>query len=416
MRKPGTREAHMSPAHSPGPIVIVGAGIGGLRTAEALRANGYAGKLIVIGAETHPPYSRPPLSKDLLCGRRSVEEILLRPMAALDPVEWRLGHPVVACSLSERSLLLANGDTLHFQGMAVAAGVRPRRLDLPGPVAGRHVLRQLDDALALRPLLGPGVRLVVIGAGFIGCEVAASARGLGCDVTVVAPEDVPMQRPLGLELGRALQRRHERHAVRFRMGTGVVSLRGDDHVAGVEIGTGEILPCDVLIEAVGSIPNVEWLDENGLDLTDGLVCDEHMRVEGRPEVVAVGDLARFPNALFGGTSQRVEHWNMPTETARRAAPALLAALSGSEPPRSPFAPMPVFWTHQFEVRLQSFGDPGLGAADVRLLEGDFEDGPVVVGYYRDARLVGIVGTGGPKQLLPYRAQLLNESDTHVGLA
>jgi 3-phenylpropionate/trans-cinnamate dioxygenase ferredoxin reductase component len=251
------------------------------------------------------------------------------------------------------------------------------------------------------------VRLVVIGAGFIGCEVAASARSLGCDVTVAAPEDVPMERPLGLRLGYALQRHHERHGVRFRMGSGAVSVRGDDRVTGLEIGGGEILPCDVLVEAVGSIPDVEWLDENGLDLTDGLVCDDHLRVQGRPEVVAVGDLARFPNALFGGISQRVEHWSMPTETARRAAPALLAGLSGTELPRSPFAPMPTFWTHQFEVRLQSFGAPGLGAADVRLLEGDFDDGPVVVGYHRDGRLVGIVGTGGPKQLLPYRAQLLD---------
>jgi NADPH-dependent 2,4-dienoyl-CoA reductase/sulfur reductase-like enzyme len=416
MPETGTPGAHVSSAQSSSPIVIAGAGIGGLRTAEALRANGYAGKLIVVGAETHPPYSRPPLSKDLLCGRRSVAEISLRPMADLEPVEWRLGHSVVACSLSERSLLLANGDTLHFQGMAVATGVRPRRLDLPGPVAGRHVLRQLDDAIALRSLLGPGVRLVVIGAGFIGCEVAASARSLGCDVTVAAPEDVPMERPLGLRLGRALQRLHERHGVRFRMGTGAVSLRGDDRVTGLEIGGGDILPCDVLIEAVGSIPNVEWLDENGLDLTDGLVCDEHLRVEGRPDVVAVGDLARFPNALFGGISQRVEHWNIPTETARRAAPALLAGLSGTEPPASPFTPMPAFWTHQFEVRLQSFGAPGLGAADVRVLEGDFDDGPVVVGYYRDGQLVGIVGTGGPKQLLPYRAQLLSAAPSAASTA
>jgi 3-phenylpropionate/trans-cinnamate dioxygenase ferredoxin reductase component len=406
----------VSPALWPHPIVIAGSGIGGLRTAEALRSNGYSGKLIIVGAEIHPPYSRPPLSKDLLCGRRSVEEISLRPMSDLEPVEWRLGHPVVACSLSERSLLLADGDTLHFQGLVAATGVRPRRLDLPGPVTGRHVVRQLDDTLTLQPLLGPGVRLVVIGAGFIGCEVAASARTLGCEVTIVAPEDVPMERPLGLQLGRALQRHHERHGVRFRMGTGAVSVRGHDRVTGLEIGTGEILPCEVLIEAVGSIPDVEWLNENGLDLTDGLVCDEHLRVEGRPDVVAVGDLARFPNALFGGISQRVEHWSMPTDTARRAAPALLAGLSGTELPGSPFAPMPTFWTHQFEVRLQSFGAPWLGAGDVRLLEGDFDDGPVMVGYHRDGRLVGIVGTGGPRQLLPYRAQLLAVGRADAGAA
>jgi Pyridine nucleotide-disulphide oxidoreductase len=193
------RSARAGSTAPTGAIVIVGAGIGGLRAAEALRLSGFAGKLIIVGAETHPPYSRPPLSKDLLCGRRAAQEISLRPTTDIEPAEWRLGHSVVACSLAERSLLLANGDTLRFEGLVVATGVRSRRLALPGPTAGRHVLRDLDDALALRATLSSGARL----------------------------------------------------------------------------------------------------DENGLDLTDGLVCDEHLRVEGRSGIVAVGDLARFPNACSG---------------------------------------------------------------------------------------------------------------------
>jgi NADPH-dependent 2,4-dienoyl-CoA reductase/sulfur reductase-like enzyme len=392
---------------APAPVVIAGAGIAGLRTAEALRRGGYTGKLVIVGAEAHRPYTRPPLSKELLLGRRTADDVSLRPATDLAPVEWRLGNAVTACSLSERSLLLSGGERLSFAGLVAATGVRPRRLDLPGPVAGRHALRGLDDALMLRATLNAGARLVVLGAGFIGCEAAASARSLGCEVTVVAPEDVPMERPLGHELGRALRRHHEEHGVRFVMGAAAVSAQGSHRVTGVQLTTGEVLPCDILLEAVGSVPNVEWLAGNSLDLTDGLACDEHLRVTGGFGLVAAGDVARFPNALFGGAAVRVEHWDMAGETARRAASALLGKLLGRRLPDEPFAPLPTFWTHQFGMRLRSFGLPGLGAADIRLLEGDLSQGPVLVGYHRDGKLVGIVGTGGPKQLLPYRERLLS---------
>ena len=391
------------------PIAVVGAGVGGLRAAEALRTAGHEAGIVILGDEAHSPYSRPPLSKDLLAGKREPDAIMLPPSSDLGDVTWRLGHPVASADLDAHHLVTTEGTTVEFEGLVIATGVRSRRLGLPGPVHGRYALRGLDDALTLRPLLRAGTRLVVIGAGFIGCEVAASARGLGCEVTVVAPERVPMERPLGVDLGAVLQRHHEEQGVAFRLGAGVATLLGDDHVTGVELASGEVLPCDLVLEAVGSAPNVEWLADNGLDLVDGVVCDEFMRVEGRADVVAVGDVARFPNALFGDLPLRVEHWNIPMETARRAAPALLAGLAGEEPKGEPFAPLPAFWTHQFDVRLQSFGAPGLGQGDIRVLAGDLDAGPVVVGYHRHGRLVGIVGTAGPKQLLPFRAQLLAEA-------
>ncbi|ONH28081.1 ferredoxin reductase [Pseudofrankia asymbiotica] len=390
-------------------MAVVGAGIGGLRAAEALRDAGHDGPITVFGAEGHAPYSRPPLSKDLLAGQHGSDKIVLRATRDLGDVRWRLGEPVVACDLAARHLTTGDGAEVEFEGLVVATGVRSRRLSLAGPKIGRYALRGLDDALTLRPLLREGARLVVIGAGFIGCEVAATARRLGCEVTIVAPEQVPMERPLGFELGAMLMRRHLAHDVRFRLGRGVRALLGEDRVTGVVLTSGEVLGCDLVVEAVGSVPNVEWLTGNGLDLANGVNCDEFMRAEGRADVVAVGDVARFPNRMFEGVATRVEHWNIPLETARQAAPALLAGLADREPVGPAFAPLPVFWTHQFDIRLQSFGAPGLGLDDVRVLDGDLDEGPVVMGYHRAGRLVGIVGTGGPRQLLPHRARLLAEA-------
>jgi 3-phenylpropionate/trans-cinnamate dioxygenase ferredoxin reductase component len=386
-------------------IVVVGAGIAGLRTAEALRSEGFDGELVMIGDEVHPPYSRPPLSKDLLAGRHSPEDIALKPVRDLGNISWRLGATVVAATLANREVLLEDASTIAYDGLVIATGVRSRRLDLPGPVAGRHALRSLTDAMTLRPLLGPDRRVVVIGAGFIGCEVAATARLLGCEVTVVAPEAVPMERPLGHALGGELRRRHEDRGVQFRLQHTINSVHGDEAVTAVELATGEVLPCDVMLEAVGSIPNVEWLRHNDISLVDGVVCDSHLEVEGHEQVVAVGDVAHFPHAMFGGVTARVEHWNVPTETARQAAATLAARLAGRPLDNEPFFMLPVFWTHQFDTRLQSFGLPGLGAGDIRVLSGSL-DGGVVMGYFSQDRLVGIVGTTGPKELLPYRAQLL----------
>lgn len=235
----------------------------------------------------------------------------------------------------------------------------------------------------------------MIGAGFIGCEVAATARTLGADVTVVAPEPEPMLRPLGPALGAELRRRHEERGVRFRLGRTPVAF-GD----GIELSDGERLKADVIVEAVGSAPCVDWLDGNGLDLTDGVLCDEALRVEGRPDVVAVGDVARFPNPRYDDVPRRVEHWSIPTDTAKRAARGLL----GIDAP--PFAPLPSFWSDQYDLRLQSFGAPSLGG-DIRVLEGDLAD-EAAVGYHRDGRLVGVVLLGLAKGIARYRKLLLDD--------
>ncbi|WP_406835628.1 NAD(P)/FAD-dependent oxidoreductase [Streptomyces sp. AHU1] len=395
-----------------GRVVVAGASMGGLRAAEQLRAAGWTGAVTVVGDEPHMPYNRPPLSKEVLAGKASFESLAFTPKAAAADVEWRLGTPVVTARLDERVVELADGERLSYDGLVVATGMRPRRLRCPGPLVGRHTVRTLADAQILRDaLIRPGARVVVVGAGFIGCEVAATAVGLGAaEVTVVDPLPLPMAGPLGDLLGGALLKRHEERGVRFVLGAGVAGFEGDQRVTGVVLGDGTVLPADVVVESVGSVANTEWLDGNGLDLSDGVLTDEHLRIGGRPEVVAVGDVARFPNARYDGVPRRVEHWSIPTDTAKHAAKVLAAHLGGTEAESTPFAPLPTFWSDQHEFRLQSFGSPLLGKDDVRILEGD-PDGDVVVGYHTGDLLVGVVALGGQSAAMRaarYRAQLLKQ--------
>ncbi len=395
-----------------GRVVIAGASLGGLRAAEQVRAAGWTGAITVIGDEPHMPYNRPPLSKEVLAGKAAFESLAFPPKAAVADVEWRLGSKVVAARLAERTVTLDDGSAVSYDGLVVATGMRPRRLGCPGPLVGRHTVRTLADAQGLRDeLTRPGARVVVVGAGFIGCEVAATAVGLGVtEVTVVDPLTLPMGGPLGDLLGRALLKRHEERGVRFALGTSVAGFEGEDRVTGVVLDDGTVLPADVVVESVGSIANTEWLDGNGLDLSDGVATDEQLRVGGFPDVVAVGDVARFPNARYDGVPRRVEHWSIPTDTAKHAAKVLVAHLTGSDADLAPFAPLPTFWSDQHEFRLQSFGAPALGKDDVRVLDGD-PDGDVLVGYHTAGRLVGVVALGGQSAALNaarYRARLLKQ--------
>jgi 3-phenylpropionate/trans-cinnamate dioxygenase ferredoxin reductase subunit len=400
-------------------IVVVGAGVGGLRAAEALRAAGHAGELVVVGDEPYHPYQRPPLSKALLAGGTEADGLTIRRRKTVADVEWRLGTTVTGVDLDARALRVrptagtdggdGDGDELAWDGLVIATGLRSKRLDLPGSPAHRHAVRSLDDALALRAELTPGVRLVVVGAGFLGCEIAATAIGLGCDVAVVAPEAEPMERHLGALVGAAMRRRHEEAGVRFHLGRLPVTL--DAGGAGVVLDDGTVLPADVVVEAVGSVPVTGWLAGTDLDLTDGVRCDPWLRAVGatgpRADVVAVGDVARFPHPLAGPPERRIEHWDMPPLTAKRAAPALVAGLAGAALDPEPFAPVPSFWSDQYEITIQSFGAPEL-ADDVEIVEGNLH-GPFLAAYRQatasGSRLVAAVGVGTMAGLMDLRAAL-----------
>jgi NADPH-dependent 2,4-dienoyl-CoA reductase/sulfur reductase-like enzyme len=439
-------------------VAIVGAGLGGLRAAEQLRAAGHAGPITVIGAEPHMPYNRPPLSKELLAHELADAEatpgadaddltalhqrVAFRRRASVADVAFRLGVPVTAADLGEGELALADGDAVRFDGLVAAAGLRPRHLSVPGPAgpgSGRHVLRTLDDCASLRAGLRTALagaapagaaaavdglarpHIVVVGGGFVGCEVACTALSLGCDVTVVEPIGPPMLRVLGEQVAKAIQRAHEQAGITFVTGQSVIAYAGHDRVTGVALAEGAdadgalalpgaVLPADLVVEAIGSIPNTEWLTGNGLDLTDGLLCDNTLSAvtDGHPgaPVTAVGDVARFPNPLFDDVPRRVEHWSMPTDTARRAAATLQARLEGGQVDPLPFRPLPYFWSDQGDLRLQSFGSPQL-ADDVAIAEGDlgYLDQGLLATYHRGGRLVGSLAVNLP----PSRYRALREA-------
>ncbi|MFM5905326.1 MAG: NAD(P)/FAD-dependent oxidoreductase [Micrococcales bacterium] len=393
------------------PVVIVGASMGGLRVAEALRRFGYSGPITAIGDEPYAPYNRPPLSKEVLAAQVSHEAVAFPQRPATADVNWVLGTRVASADLAHNTVTDVNGEVYPYSALVIATGLRPKRLQVPnGQLAGRHAVRTLDDAIALRAELVPGARVVILGAGFIGCETAATARKLGCEVTVVAPGTHPIVRPLGVELASELQRRHEAQGVRFVMKTGVRDLVGESKVEGVLLDSGAVLEADVLIEAIGSHENTEWLEGNDLDLTAGVLTDSAMRAVGidgraRENVFAIGDVARFPNPIFDDQPRRVEHWNIPTETAKRVGQVLAAKLNGAEnwPAvlEERFAPIPSFWSDQYDMHILAYGLLGL-ADEVRLIDGELS-GDCVFGYYRDGKMVGVCGIGMRSEVQGFRS-------------
>lgn len=394
------------------PVIIVGASLGGLRTAEALRRAGYTGAVTMIGDELHAPYNRPPLSKDVLSTGVSHDAVAFPARPATADVRWMLGSRVVSTDLEAHTVTTDDGREHPWCALVIATGLRSRRLDLP-LTAGRHSVRTLDDAMALRDELVPGARVVIVGAGFIGCEVAATARKLGCEVTIIAPGAEPLIRPLGALVGAELRRRHEQHGVSFALGRMVTATLGDTAFEGVQLDNGEVIAGEVLVEAIGSVCNSDWLDGTSLDLTDGVLADSALRAVStdgtvRDDVYVVGDIARFPNRMFDDVARRIEHWNIPTDTGKRAGAVLGARLAAdgsfAEVVEREFTPMPAFWSNQFEVSVQAYGLPALNDGDIRILLGDLS-GAVVVGYYRADRLIGVVGLGLKAELLPFRQEI-----------
>ncbi|MFJ4210904.1 NAD(P)/FAD-dependent oxidoreductase [Paenarthrobacter sp. NPDC089675] len=405
-------------------IVIVGGSMGGLRAAEQLRASGWTETITIIGTEPHLPYNRPPLSKELLENPGTVDAALdsvrFRHRGSVADVEWRLGTEVISADLANNSLTLASGEAVSYDGLVIATGLRPRRLPLPGPLRGRHVLRTIEDAVELHQELREGTRVAVIGAGFIGCETAATATKLGCKVTLLEGTSGPMQRALGEELSAGIRDYLVGQGINYHGHARVSGLlsaeNGKDdesRCSGIVLDDGTEIRADVIIESVGSIPNVEWLEGNDVDITNGVLCDEHLRVVGTDNAVAVGDIARFPDLRNRSGARRIEHWSIPGDTAKIAAKALIAKLNGTALPE-PAVPLPSFWSNQFDLKIQGVGSPNLATRIVEL-EGSAktpQDG-VVMGYYQDDALVAVVSVDLPADRQLHYRQLVK--DRHSGL-
>ena len=397
------------------PVLIVGASMAGLRTAEALRRFGYTGPITAIGDEPHAPYNRPPLSKEVLAGNEVSHATVAFPQrAATADVCWVLGNAAVAADLEHQTVTCADGSVYEYSSLVIATGLRPKRQTYPNNIqAGRHVIRTLDDAIALRAELQPGKRVVVLGAGFVGCETAATARKLGCEVTIVAPGALPIGRILGPELAGEIMRRQQTECVEFRMKRSVVDLMGEARIEGVMLDDASLLPCDVFIEAIGSNCNTEWLEGNNIDVTDGVLTDHNLRAVRATggswdNIYAVGDVAKFPNPIFDDLARRVEHWNIPTESGKHVGQLIAlqhsaeetAAAAMAEAETKGFRPVPSFWSDQFDVHLLAFGLLAL-ADEAKLVQGELS-GDCVYEYYRAGKLVGAAGIGMRSVVQGYR--------------
>ena len=376
-------------------VVVVGASLAGLRAVEEARALGFGGRLIVVGAEPHLPYDRPPLSKQVLAGEWDADRTALRSLPYDDlAVDWHLGRRAAALNVADRVVLLADGERLGFDACVLATGAVPRTLPETPPLAGIHVLRTLDDCLTLRAELEHGPRVVVVGAGFIGAEVAATCRGRGLDVSMLEALPAPMVRGLGPALGRALGQLHVDHGVDLRLGVGVAGFEGRDRVEGVVLGDGRVVAADVVVVGIGVRPATDWLEESGLTLEDGVVCDATCLAA--PGVVAAGDLARWPSPRFG-ESIRLEHWTNAAEQGAFVARRLLQG-NGAAPV---FDPVPFVWSDQYDVKIQVVGVVP-GDDRIEIVEGSVADRRFVAAVGRHGRLVGAVAFNRPRPLMRLR--------------
>ena len=380
-------------------IVIVGGGLAACRTAEQLRKSGYTAPITLISDEPHLPYDRPPLSKEMLQdAEKGLDDVLLKPAEfyADNDIALALGSSAAAVDPAARTVTLTDGVVLDYDELVIATGLVPKRIPSFPDLSGIRVLRSYDDALALREQARSARRAVVIGAGFIGCEVAASLRKLGVDVVLVEPQPTPLATVLGQEIGELVARLHRSEGVDVRTGVGVAGVRGDatgEHVNAVELPDGTVIDADLVVVGIGSRPATDWLVGSGVALDNGVLCDEVGRTS-EPHVWALGDVASWRDAT--GHQVRVEHWSNVADQAR----VLVAALLGQEAPA--LVVVPYFWSDQYDVKIQCLGEPE--ATDVVHLVED--DGRKFLAYYeRDGILVGVVGGGMPGKVMKTRAKI-----------
>ncbi|MCW2856555.1 MAG: thcD1 [Marmoricola sp.] len=385
-------------------LVVVGASLAGLRAVEAARKAGHDGPITLIGAEEHLPYDRPPLSKEFLAvtddGSEPQRPFFREHSHLTDElgVELVLGAP--ATGLDPLARVVHVGDrAISYDALVIATGADARGIPGSETLAGVHVVRSLDDSVAVRAALDAGARTVVIGAGFIGSEVASSAKKWGVDVTIVEALATPLVRATGSEMGHAIASLHARNGTTLLCGNGVAAIEGTTAVERVVLDDGTVLPADLVIVGIGVTPNVGWLAGSGLVIDNGIVCDEHL-FTGVPGVYAAGDVANWFNPALG-RRQRMENW---TAAAEQGAAAARNALDPGN--AKSYGTVPYFWSDWYDVRIQFVGAPE--ADEVRLVEGDPESeatGRWVALYREGDRLIGALTVNGQSEIMKYRVMI-----------
>lgn len=435
-------------------VAIVGGSLAGLRAAETLRSDGFSGTIHFIGEETRLPYDRPPLSKEVLGGEMEVANAGLISQEAFDALrlELHLGKRAAGLDAERKAVLLAGegedgegaeaggvatggaaaSEEIAADGIVIATGARPREMPGTEGIGGVYTLRTLDDCLALKAEFEAGPKVAVIGAGFIGAEVAATARGLGLDVTVIEMLATPLARVLGDAMGQVMADLHRDNGVDLRLGVGVEEVMAGEggRVASVELSDGTSIAADVVVVGIGVVPNTEWLEGSGLEIDNGVVCDETLLAA--PGITAAGDVARWPNRRFGET-MRVEHWDNAIEQGIAAARRLLAggweggggeAGSGEADSESgssksggavPFTPVPWFWSDQYDRKIQLAGRSSPDGK-VEIVTGSLEERRFAAIYERDGKLVGVLGMNRPRHVMQYRQLIVDGASWEEALA
>ncbi|MGE2735955.1 NAD(P)/FAD-dependent oxidoreductase [Mycolicibacterium vaccae] len=377
----------------PNGVVIVGGGLAAARTAEQLRRSEYAGPVTIVSDEDHLPYDRPPLSKEVL--RSETDDVTLKPAEfySENNITVLLGNGARSVDTGAQTLTLADGTVLPYDELVIATGLVPKRIPSFPDLPGIHVLRNLDESIALRKEAAGAKNAVVVGAGFIGCEVAASLRKLGVDVVLVEPQPTPLASVLGEQIGALITRLHRAEGVDVRCGVGVAGVEGDERVRRVNLSDGTSVDADVVIVGIGSHPNTAWLDGSGIAVDNGVVCDDTGRTSA-PHVWAIGDVASWLDNVGGQV--RVEHWSNVADQARVLVPTMLGAQPASA------VTVPYFWSDQYDVKIQALGEPE--ATDtVHIVE---DDGRKFLAYYeRDGVVVGVVGGGFPGKVMKTRNKI-----------
>jgi NADPH-dependent 2,4-dienoyl-CoA reductase/sulfur reductase-like enzyme len=372
-------------------VVVVGAGVAGTRAAETLRQEGYDGELTIVGAERHAPYHRPPLSKKLLTGQVHRAGVDLAPQFEIEARVLRAAS-ALKLDMSARVVHVRDEDqdlALRFDGLVIATGAVPREWP-GGPVPdGVLMLRTVEDCLAIRQRLAARPRVVVVGGGFIGAEVAASCRSLGLDVVLIEKAAGPLLAALGTELAPRWAELHRQHGVDLRVGAGVDAFVGDGRVQAVRLTDGSQVPADLVIVGLGVTPATDWLDGSGIRVDDGVLCDATGAVEGGTAdipVVAAGDVARWWHPLYE-RYLRTEHWDDAGRQGAAAARTLLAGPDNAQP----YDDVPYFWSDQYDVKVQMLGVPTDYDA-VQVVEGDPDSWEFVAAYGRGGRTIAVLGT------------------------